>query len=247
MLVNFFILLFTALLAGISAFFLPNMERFKYRLTLVFAGAYLFSVTIVHILPELFAHASDPRMIGAFILVGFFMQQGLEYFTSGVEHGHVHLSDKGEHHGRMSSFMILFAMCIHSFLEGSLLAHPSSIHAHHDANALLFGILMHKAPAAFALVSILKFKIKNKQKVIAYLLLFALASPMGLLLGDIMVGAEKLSESVFTVLFALVCGNFLHISTTIVFESSADHHFNLQKFFVALIGAIVAVAAEFFI
>jgi hypothetical protein len=42
-----------------------------------------------------------------------------------------------------------------------------------------------------------------------------------------------------------VCGNFLHISTTIVFESSPEHRFNAKKMAVAVFGALVAVAVEY--
>jgi hypothetical protein len=48
-------------------------------------------------------------------------------------------------------------------------------------------------------------------------------------------------------LYALVSGNFLHISTTIVFESSPEHHFNARKLTVAILGALVAVAVEYFL
>jgi hypothetical protein len=43
-----------------------------------------------------------------------------------------------------------------------------------------------------------------------------------------------------------VCGNFLHISTTIVYESSSDHKFNARKMFVALLAAGLAVLGEMF-
>jgi hypothetical protein len=42
-----------------------------------------------------------------------------------------------------------------------------------------------------------------------------------------------------------VSGNFLHISTTIVFESSPEHHFNARKLTVAILGALVAVGVEY--
>jgi zinc and cadmium transporter len=41
-----------------------------------------------------------------------------------------------------------------------------------------------------------------------------------------------------------VSGNFLHISTTIVFESSLDHKFNARKMGVAVVAAALAVVAE---
>jgi hypothetical protein len=42
---------------------------------------------------------------------------------------------------------------------------------------------------------------------------------------------------------AVVVGIFLHISTTILFESSENHRFNLIKFVVILMGAGFAVVS----
>jgi hypothetical protein len=53
-----------------------------------------------------------------------------------------------------------------------------------------------------------------------------------------------MSSQAFTFFFAVVSGNFLHISTTIVFESSADHKFNAKKMGVAILAAAVAVGTE---
>ncbi len=212
---------------------------------LVFAGAYLFSITIIHIMPELFMQATNPTTIGVYVLLGFFLQQILEYFTAGAEHGHIHQHEHEHKHGGTAAIMVLIAMIIHAILEGSLLAHPSTVHAHHDTNSILFGIVLHKAPAAFALMSIIICQLQNKKLAVFYLVLFALASPLGMILGDFYVKNSTLANETFIILFAIVSGNFLHISTTIVFETSEDHHFNARKLGVAIIGALIAVGAEY--
>ncbi|TRX50891.1 zinc permease [Fulvivirga sp. M361] len=243
MFVDLLILFLAAFTGGISTFALPEVRSRHYKLALVFAGAYLFSITIIHILPELFSHTKQPGTIGLYVLAGFFFQQFLEYFTDGAEHGHVHEHEKGASHSIKGSAMLLIAMLIHSFLEGSLLAHPSTIHPHHDSRSLLAGIVLHKAPAAFALMSILLCSMK-KNVALLFLIIFALASPIGLLIGDFYVENSKLSDETFSILFAIVSGSFLHISTTIVYESSVDHHFNARRLGVALAGALVAIMAE---
>ncbi|WP_245558424.1 ZIP family metal transporter [Fulvivirga imtechensis] len=235
----------TALLAGLAALLLPQVKENRYKLVLVFAGAYLFAVTIIHILPELFSRAADPTQIGLFILAGFFLQQILEYFTAGVEHGHMHKHDQRHHHKVSSAVLVLVGLSIHAFLEGSLLAHPSTIHEHHESKSLLLGIVLHKAPAAFALMSILICQLSSRKQAILFLVLFSLASPVGLVIGDYYVEHSMLSDEAFTILFAIVSGNFLHISTTIVFESSVDHHFNAKKLGVGVLGALIAVSAEY--
>ncbi|QSE98478.1 ZIP family metal transporter [Fulvivirga lutea] len=245
MLISLAILFFSALLSGLLVFAIPNLDQKNYKLALVFAGSYLFSITIIHIMPELFSQAENPTSIGIYVLLGFFLQQILEYFTAGAEHGHIHKHEHDHQRGVASSIMVLGAMIVHGLLEGSLLAHPSVIHAHHDANSILFGIVLHKAPASFALMSIIVCQLKRNKLAIIFLVLFALASPIGMVVGDYYVENNALADETFTILFAIVSGNFLHISTTIVFETSSDHHFNARKLAVAVIGALIAVGAEY--
>lgn len=55
MALNFILLFLTALLAGLLVFVTPVFKEKYFKFLLVFAGSYLFSITILHILPELFA------------------------------------------------------------------------------------------------------------------------------------------------------------------------------------------------
>jgi zinc transporter ZupT len=240
------ILFFVALIAGGIAFYIPKINTGTYKLWLVFAGAYLFSITLVHIFPELFSHGSNAGYIGIFILLGFFLQQGLEFLSSGVEHGHIHVHEKNHQHWESSAILVLVALCIHAFLEGGLLAHPRTVTHHHDSNTLLWGIVLHKAPEAFALMSVLLCDVKSKTRAFLFLLIFSLASPFGLFLSNHLLANEWMSSQAFTFFFAVVSGNFLHISTTIVFESSLDHKFNAKKMGVAILAAAVAVGTELF-
>jgi zinc transporter ZupT len=246
------ILFFTPLLAGLAIYLLPAGRMRNFKLLLVFAGAYLFGITVVHILPELYRQNGEVELIGLFVLAGFFLQQLLEYFTSGVEHGHIHTHD-GEHHthhhsqhrGQISAIVLLTALCVHAFLEGAMLAQPQTLSFQYDTNAILLGIALHRAPAAFALMTVLSFQLHSRNRAIPYLVGFSLAAPIGLFISTFLAEAEILSASGMTFLYAVVCGNFLHISTTIVFESSPDHHFNARKLTVAVLGALVAVGVEY--
>ena len=118
----------------------------RQQLPLVFAGSFLFAITIIHIIPELFTLSKDPHQIGLFVLAGFFFQRLLEYFSKGVEHGHAHAHSNGSQNSKLG---ILIALMIHSFLEGTLLTHESPFHGEHESYSLLIGIALHKAPAAF--------------------------------------------------------------------------------------------------
>ncbi|WP_332913216.1 hypothetical protein [Algoriphagus boritolerans] len=52
--INFLLLFFTAMIAGLLVFIFPSFREKYFKLLLVFAGSYLFSITILHIIPELF-------------------------------------------------------------------------------------------------------------------------------------------------------------------------------------------------
>ncbi|HCX24711.1 MAG: zinc permease [Flammeovirgaceae bacterium] len=211
------------------------------RYSLIFAGSFLFSITIIHILPEIFSLGSNPMRLGLFILLGFFFQQLLEYFTSGIEHGHAHVH---EHMSGFSKLGLVVALMLHSFLEGALLTHDSPFHEQNESYSLLIGIILHKVPAAFALTTTIKGGGKFSNQVWGILLLFSVASPIGLLLSQHVL---ELSSDHLLTLFAFVSGGFLHISTTIFVESSPNHHFGIRKFAVSLLGAAIAIATEFLV
>jgi zinc transporter ZupT len=246
------VLFLTPLISGLLVYLVPKGKSTNYKLLLVFAGAYLFGITVIHILPELYRQNLGVELIGLFVLAGFFLQQFLEYFTSGVEHGHIHPHDHehgdhqhhSHHHQSISALVLLAALCLHAFLEGGMLAQPADGPVY-DANAILLGIALHRAPAAFALMTVLAFQLKSRTKALPHLIGFSLAAPIGLLLSSYLAQNEFISATLLIYLYALVCGNFLHISTTIVFESSPEHRFHAKKLAVAVFGALVAVAVEY--
>lgn len=246
------VLFFTPLLSGLMVFLVPRGKSRNYKMLLVFAGSYLFAITVIHILPELYREAPALELIGLFVLLGFFLQQLLEYFTTGVEHGHIHTSDSAtphghghHHHHTVSAIVLLSALCIHAFLEGAMLAESHATGQIYDTNAILLGIALHRAPAAFALMTVLVVQLRSRGKAIPYLLGFSLAAPIGLMISNYLAAEEVISSSGLIYLYALVSGNFLHISTTIVFESSPGHQFNPRKMATAVFGALVAVAVEY--
>lgn len=253
MVLKLLVLFLTPLLSGLLIFFVPATRGSNFRLLLVFAGSYLFGITVIHILPELYHQPVGVELIGLFVLAGFFLQQVLEYFTSGIEHGHIHTphshdhphTPHSHHHREVSALVLLTALCLHAFLEGGMLAQPMAIGPHYDMNAILLGIALHRAPAAFALMAVLTFQLGSKKSAIPYLIGFSIAAPIGLLLSSYLTQNEVLSGNGLIYLYALVSGNFLHISTTIVFESSPDHRFNARKLAVAIVGALLAVAVEY--
>ncbi|MEL6561161.1 MAG: ZIP family metal transporter [Bacteroidota bacterium] len=240
MILNAIILVVTTVLAGFSFYILKSKDGSIFKAPLVFAGAYLFSITIIHILPELFSEAEDPFNLGIVLLAGFFLQHFLEYLTSGVEHGHIHHSDNNHQHKNSSTISLLIALCIHALLEGALLSHPSAHHHQHESNTILFGIVLHKMPAAFALISIMSFQFKKRTVPLISLFIFSLMSPLGMILSDLI----DFESSYVNYIFALVGGSFLHISTTIFAESNPEHKTDFKKIGLLLLGVAAALLVE---
>jgi zinc transporter ZupT len=245
---NFLLLFFTAIGAGSLVFFAPKFKDKYFKLILVFAGSYLFSITVLHLLPELFSSGFDGGKMGLFILIGFLLQQILEFLSSGIEHGHIH-----HHHGESRSGVItvMLGLFIHAFLEGTLLSHGEVIGAEsvahvHSGKSVLIGIIMHKGPAAFALAAVLSSSLSKKWTLIL-LTIFALASPLGMFSSAFLFENGFLQQEGVGMLYGLVVGGFLHISTTIFFESSPHHTFHWNKLLVSFLAAGLAIASEYFI
>ena len=195
------------------------------RLLLAFSGSYLLSVTILHLLPDVYTITSSDNLIGILILIGIILQSVLESFSKGAEHGHIHI------HSDSKKFptLLFVSLCIHAFSEG--------LPIHNADENLLWAIIVHKIPIAIVLTTFLLHAKYNKKTVFTFLFLFALMSPLGLLLGDKIV----LLQTYNTEITAVIIGVFLHISTIILFESTENHKFNFQKFLAILFGIVLTL------
>lgn len=226
------ILLFASALSGGLGIFLfkqDNTQRLKLILSL--SGAYLFAITVLHLMPEVY-HTGDPA-IGLFVLGGFLLQILMEQFSEGIEHGHIH---RHGHEHYAFPFGIMISLSLHAFLEGMPLAQ-----GHH--NELVFGISLHHIPAAFALGSVLLQNKVSKNATIGFLIVFAMMCPLGYFISfEIGQGYIGSLEAYFGRIMGVVIGIFLHISTTILFESSVDHKYNLKKMIAVLLGIGIALA-----
>lgn len=243
--VSFILLFLSAFLAGTVALMTTKWRERDFKLILVFAGSYLFSISILHILPELFADRDYAYFMGLYILLGFLLQQILVFMSSGIEHGHIHQHSS---HGLGNSVWTLMAgLFLHAFLEGTLLSkEPSLSGHHHGSETLLIGIIMHKIPEAFALAAVLLGRLK-KMSVFYLLIVFALASPLGMLSTEVLYNKALIGQETINILFGLVAGGFLHISTMIFFESSPHHQFQLHKILIILFAAGLAIFSEYII
>ncbi len=228
-----FILLFlSVIISGISVLFI-NISGKNLKLILSFSGAFLFAICALHLIPEIYL--SGTPNVGIYILIGFFAQILLEFLSEGIEHGHIHVH---KHAGHAFPYAMMIGLSIHSFLEGMPLANTGT----NSHNSLLTGIIMHNIPIAMALMTMLLKSHIRKQNAILWLIIFALVTPLGTFMsyaiGQNIIGNFSIY---FDRIMAVVIGIFLHISTTILFESSENHRFNFIKFLVIMLGAGFAI------
>ena len=205
-------------------------KGFFLNFILSFSGAYLLGVTLLHVFPDLYQTSDNLQLIGIFVMIGFFLQVILESYSKGIEHGHIHIHDFGN-----MPYGLFIALTIHALLEGSVLNADKD----HIQNIVL-AIMIHKLPVAF-LLGFLLFSIKlSRTKLILFLLIFALATPIGTYISS-MFDVNVFGTTLNQLLIAMATGSFLHVSTTILFETSPEHKLKINKFFPAFLGGLLAV------
>jgi len=222
--VNYILLILSVLLGSLLVFVVKPNNKIV-RILLAFSGAYLLSVTILHLLPEVYTVNSNATLSGIFILIGIVLQSVLESFSKGAEHGHIHMHSDG----KQFPSLLFVSLCLHAFSEG--------LPIHNTDDNLLWAIIVHKIPIAIVLTSFLLQTKYSKKIVLSFLFFFGLMSHLGVLLGD----KIPFFTTYATEITALIIGVFLHISTIILFESSENHKFNLQKFLAILLGVLLTI------
>lgn len=211
-----------------------NVDR-----VMAFAGGYILSVTFLNLIPEVFESFNPYK--GLIVLLGFFFQVFLEKFSEGIEHGHIHSHEHihaHDTHIKMSKLplSIVGSLSLHSFIEGiplGAIGQGAAINW-----SLLTGIVIHEIPAAFVLLSMLNGFVTQKNSLWFLAVLYACMLPLGFAGSRIL--KHAISEEIISYFLAFVIGTFLHISTTILFESSNQHLISKRKLTAIVLGVIVA-------
>lgn len=227
------IIILSILIGGSTVFFL-KVSQSGLKLILAFSGAYLLAVTCLTIFPEMYASGVSPLYLGMLILGGFLLQILLEFFSKGIEHGHMHLHHE-DGHSRFYIFSLSAGLYIHSFLEGIPLGMIYRID-----HPLLWGVVLHNIPISIAYAWMLKGMHVKPARLFIYLFIFSIITPVGMLLGNLFSDRNAI-EHFEALALALTTGIFLHISTTILFETGEHHRYNFRKLLVIFCGILLAL------
>ncbi len=191
----------------------------------------MISITILNLIPEVYEEMGHKA--GYFVLGGFFLQIIMDYFSKGIEHGHLHFHE----FERRFPLSVFIALALHACLEGVGLG--GEVFSKGSQLNLLYAIGLHEMPAAFALALILKSGTKRSSRNnLVWLIIYAAMVPVGLLIGNQM----KEMETLIHTIMAVVIGVFLHISTTILFENTESHKYSKYKLLAIAIGLGLALA-----
>ena len=238
-----YIFLFTTVIISGSTLFLFKTENPKIlKLLLAFSGAFLLAISFLNLIPEIFEKGTSN--IGAFILAGFVLQLLLELLTKGIEHGHGHAHecvkkhDHTEHFPKVAPIGLMIGICIHAFLEGMPIVETFNPQIQHS---LTVGIIIHNIPISIVLMSIFLQAGMTKRKALLLLAIFAIMTPTGSMVSNL-ISSEMTGNlsNYFDMILGVVVGIFLHVSTSILFETSENHQYNIQKFITVLLGIGVA-------
>ncbi len=218
---NYLLPLLSVLIGYLIAVLLKPRVKKNIKLLLAFSGSFLLSLTVMHLLPEVYE--SHTKNVGIFIMCGILFQIILEFFSKGAEHGHVHGHDKMI----KMPWLLFISLCIHAFLEGFPVGH------HHH---LAYGIAIHHLPIAIILTTFFINAQLNKTALFLFMLTFAIMTPLGTFVSD----KAPVLNQYYTEITAVVIGILFHISSTIIFESSEGHKFNVAKVSMIILGILLA-------
>ena len=222
------LLILSVIIGVLLGKFFGNRQKLAKSLLIVSAG-FLITICLNEVFPQVY-HSEDHN-IGIWVITGVLLQMLLENLTKGFEHGHFHHhSEKG-----ILPVALIVGLFIHAFIEGIPLADETDV-----MSPYLQGILIHNLPISFIMGAFLF----QHKKFSAYswliILIFALASPLGVWLG------QYFDPSYKPYFLAVVGGIFLHISSVIIFESSKNHNIDWHKIGFVILGVLLAMFGHAF-
>ncbi|WP_395044307.1 ZIP family metal transporter [Flavobacterium sp.] len=218
---NYILPLLSVLLGYGIAIGLQPKNKTNLKLLLAFSGSFLLSLTVMHLLPDVYE--SKNNNVGMFIMIGILFQIILEFFSKGAEHGHVHGHDKM----KQMPWLLFISLCVHALLEGFPVSHHQE---------LAIGIAIHHLPIAIILTTFFINAQLNKTILFLFMLTFAIMTPLGTLVSEVFPSLNNY----YTEITAVVIGILFHISSTIIFESSEGHKFNIAKISMIVLGILLA-------
>jgi zinc transporter 1/2/3 len=144
---------------------------------------------------------------------------------------------------KMTPFILLIGLGTHALFEGLALGLEQDAS---KVEILALAIILHKGAAGMSLgISMFKtFPGDNEKRfVLLMLTLFALFTPIGVILGMILQGSSEMTEIVFS---CFAAGSFLYIACSeVIVEEFSISNYRFTKLFFFVIGIIMISSLHF--
>ncbi len=218
---------------GCMPFITRKLDDKRMHMLLAFSGSFLLGITCLHLLPETFSDL--PKRAGFYLLLGFFLQLLIQRITHGVEHGHAHIHGAG---GHLPVVSIIAGLSVHAFMEGL----PLGFNYRSEATnpSLFLAVGAHKLPEAMLLGVLMK-QVYKPGKALLIVVFFSIITPCSALIATSFGTAYRAMSQTVTALIPIVAGAFIHIATTIFFESGTRQHLlTIEKVGAMLLGVALA-------
>jgi zinc transporter ZupT len=234
------LLFFITFSAGLLAMRVRLVDDKKMHLLLAFSGSFLLSITFLHLIPETIE--DQGHRAGMYLLIGFFIQLLIQRLTHGVEHGHTHIHSHNHH---IPLFSIMAGLGIHALMEGFPLGF--NYRMPQTDISLYFAVAIHKLPEVVIVATMIRTANGKGIKSWGLLLLFALLTPIASILASFLGSKYFAISNILGIMIPIVAGAFIHIATTIFYESGTKQHtLTNQKIIAIVIGVALSAVTLLF-
>ncbi len=268
---SYYILPLLSVILGYAvALFLKPTKKTNLKLLMAFSGAFLLSITVMHLLPEVYESANNHGLetqvaeIHTEIHVHDHTNHDHDHDHNHDHHNHAEHNHGHEHNhqsGKIGVYImlgILFQIILEFFSKGAEHGH---VHGHHEMtkmpwllflslciHALLEGFpVSHHNDLALGIAIhhlpiavILTSFFLNAKLNKTAIFFFMITFAFMTPLGTFASEFSPQLEQYYTEISAVVIGILFHISSTIIFESSENHKFNFAKLAMIAIGIVSA-------
>jgi zinc and cadmium transporter len=208
----FFPLLILALISatGILLYSWKSVPSKILSLLIGLGAGSMLSVAVVHILPE--ALEQTELAIYTFI-AGFLVIYIIEELLTPHHHDHSHgdhsHEDPHEHYDHVA-VVSWIAIFVHTLLDGLGIRAGMGLDST-TGYAILFGVAIHQIPVSLSLAAILRESKFQRKTQILFLVVFALAAPIGYIISDLLLGG--VDEVMVGLAAAFAGGSLLYVAT----------------------------------
>lgn len=205
---------------------------------------------------EEISHVELHNLVGPPLVLGFLLMLLIDQCAG----GHRKPADpenNGSNSRSQRSLTATLGLVVHAAADGIALG-AAAASSHTDVEVIVFfAIMLHKAPAAFGLVTFLMHEGLDRNKIRRHLMIFALAAPVGAVITYstiVQSGTESLSSSHSTgVAMLFSAGTFLYVSTVHVLPELTSHshdgggngQFSHKQLFALVCGSLLPLLLTF--